>query len=123
MYLLHLEDDFLLQNLFKQVFQKIIKPSSVLSLEQTESSDEAWKFIQTNSTVIRLCVFDIRVVGRWNGVELAEHMDSHGIHLPILFTSAYSVPHRPIMKSCGWISKPWTIESLAHVIRELVDSP
>jgi DNA-binding response OmpR family regulator len=67
-------------------------------------------------------IFDIRVPGSMNGLQLAQRVRDLKADAPILLTSAYVQPNRELLNllSCDYITKPWQIIDLTQQVGALV---
>jgi DNA-binding response OmpR family regulator len=118
MHVVHLEDDAPLREILRASFQAA---DPDIDLIQFITSDEALEYIEENVDTIDLYVFDIRVPGSLDGIDLARkvrELDAPGV---IVLTSAYSPPKRELLHElqCEWFPKPWHIMETTKKLFEL----
>jgi two-component SAPR family response regulator len=115
MHILHLEDDGPLRNLFRAALL-FREPNATIT--QFDSSAEALDFIQKNLDDIDLFLLDVRVIGKLDGVAVAEKIREWGSSRPIVITSAYREPSSKVFErvKAEWLPKPWHIISIAQYI-------
>ena len=117
--LIHLEDDGPLREIFR-VAMEAYDPN--IQCVQFISSDELLEFNAENQDIIDAYVLDIRVPGKLNGFEVAEHLRELNITKPIIVTSAYKRPDQEELMRLNitWMPKPWHILDAAQTIAPLI---
>ena len=116
--ILHLEDDPSLKATMLELLTTVEPDSEV---QQFTNSDDAVRFIETESPV-DLFLLDVRVPGSMDGIGVAKHIRSLGIHAPIVFMSAYSRPGIDVLDDeidFRWVHKPWPVEKLIELLEEV----
>lgn len=121
LHILHLEDDGPLRDVLKVALQ-LRDPEC--QVHQFIGSDDALSYIERNIGDIDLYVLDIRVPGKFNGVEVAQRIREMKSDAVIVITSAYRQPERTLLESldCQWYPKPWHImETSQHIVKMAKD--
>lgn len=118
MHVVHLEDDAPLREILRASFQAA---DPEIDLIQFFKSDDALEYIEENVDAIDLYIFDIRVPGSLDGLQLARRvreLDAPGV---IVLTSAYTPPKRELLLElgCEWFPKPWHIMETTKKLFEL----
>src|SRR5690606_10624773 len=115
LHIVHLEDDGPLRDVLKVALQ-LRDPDC--QVHQFIGSDDAISYIERNIDEIDLYVLDIRVPGKFNGVEVAQRIREMKSDAVIVITSAYRQPERALLEelNCQWFPKPWHIMETSHKI-------
>jgi DNA-binding response OmpR family regulator len=119
LHIVHLEDEVTLREAIEIALHEL-QPDA--DLRQFADSDSALTYIKDHASTIDLYLLDIRVPGRFNGVEVAEQISR--MHSPglIVFTSAFEPPRREILNELGarYLRKPYSLEATAKTLLEWV---
>ncbi len=120
-HIVHVEDeDTLLEAL--ELVMKDHDPQ--ITLKQFKMGDAALKYFEQYADHIDAVVLDIRIIGRLDGVDVAQEIRKRGWKRAIVITSAYGKPpqNRTTNLDVVWIAKPWRFDTLyadlAHIIRQ-----
>ena len=118
MHIVHLEDEKQLQDILKFALEMAMPD---ITLAQFINSDKAYQYIHEHVNTIDLYVFDIRVPGTMNGLQLARRVRDLKASAPIMLTSAYTQPNQDLLNllECEYITKPWQIFELTEQITAL----
>ena len=84
----------------------------------------ALELAQNHPDPILLLMTDI-MMPRMGGIELAERLSTQRPELKILYTSGYNDGGSSLERLAGarYVQKPYAMEDLARIVRELLDSP
>lgn len=119
--ILVVEDEYLVRSLTRQVLEqcgyRVVEASDgVEALTKCEQLD--WK--------IDLLMTDV-VMPNMGGRELASAVAESGSQIPVLFTSGYTddhvIRHDVISPHVNFLQKPFTVETLAHKVQEMLGNP
>jgi len=115
MKILHLEDEGPLRDVFKTAVNTFDRDVEVV---QFSSSDDALDYIQTHIASIRVFVLDIRVPGKFDGIQVATKIREMGSHRRIIITSGYVKPDRDYMRTMKieWMPKPMHLLNVVQKI-------
>lgn len=94
LHVVNIEDDRDLQRLMAMAFKES-EPN--LNLAQFVSGDQALPYIQENKDNIDLYVLDIMLPGKYNGIEIAQHIRDMGAPGYIALTSAFAEPNDDLL--------------------------
>lgn len=115
MRVLLVEDDFLI----REALVDLLRDDGIEVLVAA-SGDEALGICAASA--FDLLITDIRMPGRTNGWDLAEHCRSSRPELPVIYMTGYSdVSARPVPGSI-MLRKPFDIEKIAAIIRKLASA-
>ncbi len=120
--IVHLEDDNPLREIFIIALQSY-DPN--IECIQFANSNELMEFvdqsIEANDFKAKVFVLDIRVPGKYNGLQVAEKLRELGLQMPIIMTSAYQKPAKSHMDQLQlmWMPKPWHVLNAAQTIAPL----
>jgi DNA-binding response OmpR family regulator len=119
MHVVHLEDEKPLQDILKLALEVAVPQ---VKLQQFSNSDKAYQYIYHNLSGIDLYIFDIRVPGTMNGLQLAQRVRDLKSNVPIILTSAYMQPSSELLNllSCSYITKPWQILDLTQQVGAMI---
>jgi CheY-like chemotaxis protein len=119
--ILLVEDEELVRNLGRQALEE--RGYTVL---EAPSGDHALELAREHEGVIDLLVTDVVMPGL-SGRELAEQLAPLRPEMKVLYTSGYTddaiVRHGVLEEGIAFLPKPLTPTSLAHKVREVLDSP
>lgn len=118
MAILHLEDDGMLTDLFAETIQALDEDITIIHFAK---GTDVLAYMENPTETITVCLFDIRVQGTVDGLEVAKQLREKGIDTPIFMSSAYGKPDAELMASfdLGWMPKPWDVKTLAQDILPL----
>jgi len=87
-----------------------------IQIKQYASGDEAMPYIEQYGQTIDLFIFDIRLPGALNGLQLAQRIRELGCPGHLVLTSAYSSPSAEWLASLSaeYLPKPWHILDLTR---------
>jgi len=113
------EDDDRLLNLARKILQ--LRGYTVL---EAKNGEEALRIAEEHGTQIDLLLTDV-VMPVMGGRELAERLQPLRPEMKVIYMSGYTddtiVHHGVLMPEVNFIEKPFTLEALAHKIREVLD--
>jgi two-component system, cell cycle sensor histidine kinase and response regulator CckA len=93
---------------------------------EARAGEEALRLMKTSEEKIHLLMTDVEMPGM-SGVELADALASIDPGLRVLFQSGYSdstvLRHGLSQPRVFFLQKPFTLNSLAGKVREILDSP
>ncbi len=114
------EDEDLVRNLSKEILE-----TCGYTIIEARNGLEALEICENGDCKIDLLITDV-VMPQMGGRELAEKLIEKLPNLQILFTSGYTdnamARHGVIRTSTNFIQKPFTYDTLAHKVRELLDA-
>jgi len=88
--------------------------------------EEALRLSNAHASPIHLLVTDV-VMPEMSGRELARHLTEPGSELKVLYMSGYAgeavVRHGVLDNGNAFLQKPFTLDVLAHKVREVLDAP
>jgi CheY-like chemotaxis protein len=112
--------------------QEMLRRATARALEKigyqilvAADGEEGLRMLAANPGRVRLVLSD-RVMPELGGVEMYQRLRAEGHPVPFLLMSGYAADAggiTPVPKELPVIEKPWTVESLASRIRELLDAP
>lgn len=119
LHIVHLEDEATLREAVEIALHEL-QPDA--DLHQFVDSDSALTYIENHASTIDLYLLDIRVPGRFNGVQVAERISQLNSPGLIVFTSAFEPPRREILNALGakYLRKPYSLEATAKTLLEWV---
>ncbi|MDX1993212.1 MAG: hybrid sensor histidine kinase/response regulator [bacterium] len=112
-----LEDDLHLYNILKTALHSV---NPGLKLVQFANGEHLLRYLVQPSTPIDLIVLDIRVQGRYTGLQVAQELRRIDYPARMVLTSAYVTPDNRLLSELkvDFIPKPW---KLPQLIRQLLD--
>lgn len=94
------------------------------TVEQAGNGEEAMEILRRPDSAVDLVITDV-VMPRMGGVELAEKARQESPSTRFLFSSGYSEqafePGLAMRPGFGYLAKPYSIDDLAHKLRDLLD--
>jgi len=119
--IVHLEDEYMLRDIFKATVDAY---DPAIDLKQFVDSDSLIHYLSTTTDSIDLCVVDIRVPGSINGIGVVKTLHDWGYSGAIVITSAYRRPDKDLFDalSCEWAPKPWNPIDIMSKLNELIQA-
>ena len=88
--------------------------------------EEAWPVFDKHRATIDLLLTDV-VMPRASGRQLADRLAPHRPDLKVLYMSGYTdqaiVQHGVLEAGIAYLEKPFTIDTLTHKVRDVLDAP
>jgi PAS domain S-box-containing protein len=120
--ILLVEDDALV----RQLVQEVLRKYGYIVLE-VSTGKEALKMAQTYRAPIDLLITDVILPGGIRGTQVARQLLAQRLHLKVLYMSGYTdnaiVQHGVLGAGVAFLQKPFTPETLARKVREVLDTP
>jgi two-component system cell cycle sensor histidine kinase/response regulator CckA len=120
--ILLVEDDALV----RQLVQEVLRKYGYVVLE-TSTGKEALEMAQMYRAPIDLLITDVILPGGIRGTQVARQLLAQRPHLKVLYMSGYTdnaiVQHGVLGAGVAFLQKPFTPETLARKVREVLDTP
>jgi PAS domain S-box-containing protein len=120
--ILLVEDDALV----RQLAQEVLRKYGYVVLEAS-TGKEALEMAQTYRAPVELLITDVVLPGAMRGTQVAQQLLAQRPHLKVLYMSGYTdnaIAHHGVLDAgVAFLQKPFTPETLARKVREVLDTP